>query len=81
MATKPKSLESRPSPEWTVHSSDKSSVQCRGRHAQAPTDIPAKGWRDVLLRVFHGISADRITTISGGVTFFVLSPFFRDWPV
>jgi membrane protein len=76
MASKPKSLESRPSPEWTVHSSDKSSVQSRGRHAQAPTDIPAKGWRDVFLRVFHGISEDRITTISGGVTFFVLLALF-----
>jgi membrane protein len=66
----------RSSPGWTVHSSDKSSVQSRGRHAQAPTDIPAKGWRDVLLRVFHGISENRITTISGGVTFFVLLALF-----
>jgi membrane protein len=39
--------------------------------------MPAKGWRDVLLRVFHGISEDRITTISGGATFFVLLALFR----
>ena len=76
MTSKPESFESRSSPGWTVHSSDKSSVPSRGRHAQAPTDIPAKGWRDVLLRVFHGISEDRITTISGGVTFFVLLALF-----
>jgi membrane protein len=30
----------------------------------------------VLLRVFYGISEDRITTISGGVTFFVLLALF-----
>jgi membrane protein len=68
--------ESRSSPEWTVRSSKKPSVEGRGREAQAPTDIPAKGWRDVLMRVFHGISEDRITTISGGVTFFVLLALF-----
>ena len=28
------------------------------------------------MRVFHGISEDRITTISGGVTFFVLLALF-----
>jgi len=47
-----------------------------GRGAEAPKGIPPKGWRDVLLRVFHGISEDRITTISGGVTFFVLLALF-----
>jgi membrane protein len=44
--------------------------------AEAPTDISPKGWRDVLLRVFYGISENRITTISGGVTFFVLLALF-----
>jgi membrane protein len=76
MAGQPKPLERRSSPEWTVHSSNNSSVQSRGRHAQSPKDIPTKGWRDVLLHVFHGISEDRITTISGGVTFFVLLALF-----
>ena len=48
----------------------------RGRHAQTPAQIPPAGWRDVALRVFHGISENRITTISGGVTFFVLLALF-----
>src|SRR3954463_15805012 len=48
----------------------------RGRVAEAPSQTPAKGWRDVLLRVFHGISEDRITTMSAGVTFFVLLAIF-----
>jgi membrane protein len=53
----------------------------KGRHAnwqgaQTPTDMPPNGWRDVLVRVFYSISEDRITTISGGVTFFVLLALF-----
>jgi membrane protein len=76
MASNPKSSESRSSAQWTVHSSDNSSDSSPGRHAQAPQDIPPKGWKDVLLRVFHGISEDRITTMSGGVTFFVLLALF-----
>jgi membrane protein len=47
-----------------------------GGGAQTPTQIPPRGWRDVLMRVFYGISEDRITTISGGVTFFVLLALF-----
>jgi hypothetical protein len=32
--------------------------------AHSPTEILPAGWRDVLLRVFHGITEDRITTIA-----------------
>src|SRR3979409_1588695 len=38
--------------------------------------MPPRGWLAVLLRVFNGISEDRITTIAGGVTFFVLLAIF-----
>ena len=58
-----------------VHTSDRSG-DLRGRHAQTPAQIPPAGWREVALRVFHGISENRITTISGGVTFFVLLALF-----
>ena len=61
-------------PNLALHTADRS--EPRGRHAQTPAQIPRRGWRDVLLRVFHGISEDRITTISGGVTFFVLLALF-----
>ena len=64
-----------PKPVLAVHGSDRP-ADSRGRGAKGPTDIPPKGWRDVLLRTFHGISEDRITTISGGVTFFVLLALF-----
>src|SRR3979411_2665013 len=62
-------------PVLTVHTTDRSG-DTRGRQAQTPTQIPPAGWRDVALRVFHGISKNRITTISGGVTFFVLLALF-----
>jgi membrane protein len=52
------------------------SADSRERGAVGPTNIPPKGWRDVLLRAFHGISEDRITTLSGGVTFFDLLALF-----
>src|SRR5712671_1661583 len=32
----------------------------RGRSAETPSQIPARGWKDILLRVYHGISDNRI---------------------
>jgi membrane protein len=60
---------------FTVHNSTQTE-ETRGRAARRSTQIPSAGWRDILLRVFHGISEDRITTIAGGVTFFVLLAIF-----
>ena len=65
----------RTKPALAVHASDRSGGS-RGRNAQTPAQIPPAGWWDLALRVFHGISEDRITTISGGVTFFVLLALF-----
>src|SRR5436190_23752845 len=59
----------------TVHSSGRSE-RSGERHAQTPAQTPPARWRDVALRVFHGFSEDRITTISGGATFFVLLALF-----
>src|SRR4249919_1405278 len=61
-----------PGPALTVHSGR--AEGSRERHSQTPVRIPH--WQDVALRVFHGFSEDRITTISGGVTFFVLLALF-----
>jgi membrane protein len=62
-------------PPLTLHSSGQSDSS-RGRNAQTPAQITPAGWRDVSMRVFHGISEDRITTMSGGVTFFVILALF-----
>jgi membrane protein len=74
MAVNSDLMKNRTKPDLAVHSSNRS--ESRGRHAETPTQIPPTGWRDVALRVFHGFSEDRITTISGGVTFFVLLALF-----
>jgi membrane protein len=48
----------------------------RGRGAKSPTEIPTKGWKDILLRIYHGIGEDRVIAIAAGVTFFILLALF-----
>lgn len=48
----------------------------RGRSADTPSEIPSSGWKDILLRVYHGISEDRILLVAAGVTFYVLLSIF-----
>jgi membrane protein len=48
----------------------------RGRAADTPSEIPAKGWKDILLRVYYGISEDRILLVAAGVTFYLLLSIF-----
>jgi membrane protein len=48
----------------------------RGRSAVTPSQIPAAGWKDVLARVFHEVSADRILLVAAGVTFYVILAIF-----
>jgi membrane protein len=62
--------DKRVSPALTADEDD------RGRAADSPTEIPAKGWKDILLRIYRGIGEDRIVAIAGGVTFFVLLALF-----
>lgn len=48
----------------------------RGREAEAPTEIPARGWRDIAWRVLWSIPADRVLATAGGVAFFALLAVF-----
>jgi membrane protein len=48
----------------------------RGRSAEKPSDIPARGWKDILLRVYRGISDDRILANAAAVTFYALLALF-----
>ena len=48
----------------------------RGRHAATPAEIPAQGWRDILLRVYNEVGEDRILMIAAGATFYVLLAIF-----
>ena len=48
----------------------------RGREATTPTDIPAKGWKDILWRAYEEINKDRILAVAAGVTFYALLALF-----
>lgn len=48
----------------------------RGREAESPGEIPARGWADILWRVLWAISDNRILTTSGGVAFFAVLAVF-----
>lgn len=48
----------------------------RGRLADRPSQMPARGWKDILLRVYRGISDDRILANAAGVTFYGLLAIF-----
>ena len=44
----------------------------RGRQAARPTEVPARGWKDVLVRVKEEAKADNVTLLGAGVAFFGL---------
>ena len=48
----------------------------RGREADKPTEIPARGWKDILWRTYEEINKDRIVAVAAGVTFYALLALF-----
>ena len=48
----------------------------RGRSANSPSEIPAKGWWDILRRTASQASDDRVLTEAAGVTFYALLAIF-----
>jgi membrane protein len=48
----------------------------RGRDAETPGEIPAKGWKDIAWRVYEGIQNDRVLLVAAGVTFYALLALF-----
>ncbi|WP_018388079.1 YihY/virulence factor BrkB family protein [Ancylobacter sp. FA202] len=48
----------------------------RGRAAATPTQIPRRGWRDIVLRTFKAFFANRVLGLSAGVTFYTLLATF-----
>ncbi|KSV78183.1 YihY/virulence factor BrkB family protein [Ensifer sp. ENS07] len=47
-----------------------------GRYADVPEDIPPRGLYDVLWRVIHEVSNDRVAFVAAGVTFYLLLALF-----
>lgn len=63
--------------EWRDQQSrqprDRAQIEgARGRSAEKRSDIPARGWKDILWRVYAGISDDRILANAAAVTFYAL---------
>ena len=48
----------------------------RGRAAETPAEIPAKGWKDILWRTYEEMNKDRILAVAAGVTYFGLLALF-----
>ncbi len=48
----------------------------RGRHAVHPLQIPWRGWYDIVWRTYQEMLSDRLLSIAGGVSFFVLLAIF-----
>lgn len=71
-----RNIRIRPEPETA---DARSSPEHRdGRLAAVPEQIPARGLADVLRRVVHEVSDDRIMLVAAGVTFYLLLPQPRE---
>jgi membrane protein len=44
--------------------------------AGTPSEIPVRGWKDILLRVYENVGKDRVIVIAAGVTFYSLLAIF-----
>lgn len=48
----------------------------RGRQATTPSEIPARGWKDILLRVYQNISKHRVLALAAGMTYYSILAIF-----
>lgn len=48
----------------------------RGRDAEAPWQIPLRGWKDILWRTYQQIGEDRLLAVAAGVVFYGLLALF-----
>jgi membrane protein len=48
----------------------------RGRSARAPSQIPWRGWKDIVLRTYQETQDDRLLALAAGVAFYALVALF-----
>lgn len=48
----------------------------RGRHADAPWQIPLRGWREILWRTYEQVGKHRLLAVAAGVVFYGLLALF-----
>lgn len=67
---RPEGSRAFPSATGTVENDD------RGRGATTPSAIPARGWKDILLRVATNFSEHRIMSLAAGMTYYSILAIF-----
>jgi membrane protein len=50
--------------------------QPRGRDARVPEQIPARGWRDVLMRVYQDLGRDNVSLVAAGLAMYAMLSIF-----
>jgi membrane protein len=63
-------------PDAPAEANDEIAEADRGRAASTPSEIPVRGWKDILLRVYQNISRHHLIAIAAGVTFYSLLAIF-----
>jgi membrane protein len=61
---------------WAGHSPEPPATDARGRGADSPREIPAPGWRDILIRVKNEVRDNKVTLLSAGVAFYSMLALF-----
>jgi membrane protein len=59
-----------------THESAVQDGRTRGRSATHPLEVPARGWKDILFRVWKNIGKDRVIVVAAGVTFYSVLALF-----
>jgi membrane protein len=58
------------------HGNEVGNERGRGRHARSPSEIPKRGWKDILLRTKQQIGKDNLSIVASGVAFWVFLSLF-----
>ena len=75
-STAPKFNELKPVHADRTKSAERADASGRGRTASAPTEIPARGWKDILWRTYEQVNEDRLLAVAAGVVFYGLLALF-----
>jgi membrane protein len=76
VAPPPPGLSDEPSRAHHTHDPAEMSDPARGRQAESPQEIPARGWKDILIRTGKEFSQDQIPLVAAGFTFYALLAIF-----
>jgi membrane protein len=69
-------LSRRPWPRARPRSDARAAPVDRGRLVRTPSESPARGWKDVLLRIYDKLSKDRVILVAAGIAFYTILAIF-----